>query len=110
MLQTLYKVYDPTTGPPIEAEFYELSLKQGSANGGRGFFVREYHGWWNEAEKRPMVVVTTLEPAEGAPTYNDALDIYQKLVERRVSEGFVHSYAPQFSADDPAGFIYRKLE
>lgn len=109
MLQTLYKTTDPTAGPASDAEFYEVFMEARTVMGKMAFFVQEKHGWWNEAEKRPVYLVSTLSPEEGLSTYDEAHTIYQRQVGRRVSDGFVHSYSPDFYSDSPARFVYRYL-
>jgi hypothetical protein len=109
MLQTLYKTPHPTAGPAVGAEFYEIFLEARRVKGTTVFFVREKHGWWDEGNRRAVHLVSTLSPEEGVSTWDEAHAIYQRQVERRVLDGFVHSYSPDFYGDGPARFVYRHL-
>jgi hypothetical protein len=108
MLQTLYRTATPTDST-VDAEFYELFLDSKVINGRRVFFVKEKHGWWDEAEKRTVWLVNTLCPEEGLSTYDEAADMYDKQVRKRVSDGFPHSFSPDYYGDNPRGFLYRNL-
>jgi hypothetical protein len=93
----------------MDAEFYEIFLEARFAAGRTAFFVLEKHGYWDEAQKRAVHLVSTLSPEEGVSTYDDALAIYQRQVQQRVSDGFVHSYSPDFYSDSATRFVYRDL-
>jgi hypothetical protein len=105
MLHTLYKTATPTR----DAEFYELFVEQKVIDRRRVFFVKEKHGWWNEADERAICCVNTLCPDEGLSTYDEAADMYEKQVRHRVSEGFAHSFSPDYYGQDPRGFVYQNL-
>jgi len=108
MQQTLYKTATPT-GPAIESGFYELFLESKVINERRVFFIREKHGWWDAANRRTICEQPTLWPEEGLSTYDEAADMYEKQVQHRVSEGFIHSFSLDFFNDDPRSFVYRNL-
>lgn len=109
MLQTLYKTAHPTGGPAVEPEFYEILLEARHVKGRTAFLVREKHGWWDEGKRRAVHLLSRLSPEEGVSTWDKAHAIYQTQVERRVLDGFVHSYSPDLYGDGPARFVYRHL-
>ncbi len=111
MLQTLYKTATPEGGPPLEAEFYTLYVEQKVIDGKRAYFVREKHGWWDEAEKqpKPKKLVQTFGPEEGFLTFEEALAEYETHVRHRVSNGFKHSFTHDFYSDDPFGYVHEIL-
>ena len=101
VFQTLYKTPNPEAGPPEEAEFYTLLLTFKGAQGQRGFFVIEKHGYWDETKKRPVHVVTTLSPEEGFATFNEAEVLYRQQLDYRLKAGFVHSFTPDVDDKGP---------
>ena len=111
MLQTLYKTATPHSGPPLEAEFYTLYIEPQVIDGRRAYFVREKHGWWDEAERKPKPkkLVQTFGPKEGFPTFDEALVEYETHLWHRVSNGFVHSFTHDFYSDDPNAFKHEVL-
>jgi hypothetical protein len=106
MLQTLYKTKNPMKSVD-EGEFYELVLKRYQVGGKSVFKVTETHGWWDEAGQRAVHLVKTLSPNEGFSTMQEAQEVYDRQVQERVSNGFVHSFSPDFFSQNK--YIYREL-
>jgi hypothetical protein len=102
--ETLYK-----TDVPQEmeaAEYFRPHLDMEFINGAWVFFVREKHGWYDDATKRAIHHMTTLSPEEGS-TSKEAEARYNQQVQFRAKEGYTHS----FSIDpfSPSGMQYRKI-
>jgi hypothetical protein len=74
-------------------EYFQPKLEFEVVDGKPQYFVREKHGYYSDTEKRPIHVITTLSPEEGYAIYGEALVRYQQQVDRRVKDGFVHSYS-----------------
>lgn len=91
MAGTLYKTKTPTTFE--DGEYYQPTLDFQFIGAERQWIVRETHGFWNNTEKRVEHVVTTLSPEDGYSSYEEALARYEQQVQRRVKDGFVHSFS-----------------
>jgi hypothetical protein len=94
MLETLYKTKTPEEVPVRQAEYYELVLEAKPVGNEVAYFVRELHGWWDEANKRAVNNWQTYGPEEG---YSDeAFERYKLQRLTRAKSGFVHSFTPNF--------------
>jgi hypothetical protein len=102
--ETLYK-----TNLPQEmeaAEYYQPHLDMEFIDGAWVFFVREKHGWFKDGEKRAIHHLTTLSPEEGS-TAKEAELRYNQQVQKRASEGYIHSFSiDPYSA---VGVKYRRV-
>lgn len=88
--ETLYKTDVPQQ--LSRAEFYQPQLAPETVNGKTLYFVREKHGWWDDASKKLVLHTTTLDPEEGFATLEDAEARYEQQLHHRASEGFMHSF------------------
>jgi len=70
-------------------------------NGGVAYFVREFHGWWNDEEKKNKNSCTTLSPEEGYSTIEEAHERYKVQRLARARSGFVHSFSPHYYGEKP---------
>jgi hypothetical protein len=91
MTRTLYKAKKPTSFD--DGEYYQPTIDFQFLNGKQQYFVRETHGYWNDNEKRVIHVLTTLSPEEGYSTFQEADQRYQQQLQKRVGDGFVHSFS-----------------
>lgn len=96
MLETLYKVKAPDEMPVEQAEYYELFIDSKPVNGKVVYFVREHHGWWDEANKRNVNNWQTYGPDEGYTNFEEALERYKLQRTNRAKSGYVHSLSPDF--------------
>jgi hypothetical protein len=104
---TLYKTKTPTTFE--DGEYYRPDFQIEFNGEKRAYFVRETHGFWNNTEKRVVQVVTTLSPDEGYATHLEAWARYEEQVQRRIKDGFVHSFSIDYYKSGGDGFIYEYL-
>lgn len=105
MFETLYKTDSPTE---LEhAEYYQPNLDMEFVEGKWIFFVREKHGWFNDARKRAEHHITTLSPDEPYTDAKEAQARYDQQLRHRASEGFVHSFS--FDPFAPNGVHYRRV-
>jgi hypothetical protein len=91
MAGTLYKTKTPTTFE--DGEYYQPKIDFEFIGDKRSYFVRETHGYWSDAEKRVVQVVKTYSPDEGYSTFREAEERYLQQVDRRIQDGFVHSFS-----------------
>jgi hypothetical protein len=103
--ETLYKTDSPADFGNSEYYQVQLDVGEGAAPGTHVYFVREQHGYFDNANKRAVHPVMTLSPQEGFATFEEAEARYQEQLRHRASEGFVHA----FSLDPWEGMKYRKL-
>jgi hypothetical protein len=104
MFKTLYKTATPQISVH-DAEFYQPMIATAVVNGKSLYFVRETHGWFDDAEKRPVSVTETLFHHEGLESGAEAARLIEQQVQHRVNEGFAHS----FSIDPYTGMVYEYL-
>jgi hypothetical protein len=96
LIETLYKVKNPEEVPVEQAEYYELVLDAGHSAGNKlAYFIRELHGWWDEARKRNVNSWQTYGSEEGYASFDEAFQRYQLQREARAKSGFVHSFSPE---------------
>jgi hypothetical protein len=105
MFETLYKTAKPTNFK--DGEYYQPDLKVEFRNGVQMYFVREKHGYWDETKKKMANQTVTLDPEEGFTDFAEAKRRYERQVEYRASQGFVHSFSIDFEGPDPVK--YRRL-
>src|ERR1039458_10134599 len=89
-MATLYKTNVPTdfeTG-----EYYQPSLTVERVGGDYRYFVREKHGWFSAKEKRIVHAIHTLAPEDGFANIDDAMELYNRQIRHRASEGFRHQF------------------
>lgn len=101
--ETLYKTEHPER--LNFAEYYQPQIEMELRNGKWIYFVREKHGWFNDTEKRPVHHLNTLNPEDGFESFDEAARAYERQVQHRATEGFVHS----FSIEIPTGQVYRRV-
>lgn len=106
MIRTLYKTKNPMKSVQ-DGEFYELALQRKRVGGAELFFVTETHGWWDESGQRTVHLMKTLSPVEGFPTLPEAQAVYERQVRERVSNGFAHSFTPDFFGHND--YVYEDL-
>lgn len=104
IFKTLYKTATPQASVH-DAEYYQPMIAVANVNGKSVYFVRETHGWFNDAEKRPVWVTQTLFHEEGLESHAEAAKLFENQVRHRVDEGFAHS----FSIDPYTGMVYEYL-
>ncbi len=112
--ETLYrtdprgKTFQP--GDPVsisETEYFQPFFDSHFADGKQVFFVRETHGYFDDKQKKVVLVVTTLAPEEGLATAEEAWIEYEAQLRFRALQGFVHA----FSVNIPkSGMNYRILD
>ena len=100
---TLYRTDAPQDLP--FAEYYQPQLHMELLNNNWAYFVREKHAWFDPETKKPVSNTYTLNLEEGFSSVEEAMARYERQIQQRVSEGFVHS----FSIEPPEGFVYRYL-
>jgi len=107
MFETLYKSDSPKDF--ANGEYYQIHLDFdiNRDNGKQLFFVREKHGYFDNQTKRMVHSVSTLDPTfdEGFTNLDEGKERYERQLQRRASEGFVHA----FSIDPFTGIKYRQL-
>jgi len=87
------------------AEYYQPMIATAVVNGKPMYFIRETHGWFNDAEKRPVSVTETLFHQEGLESHAEAAKLFEQQLQHRISEGFAHS----FGIDPYTGVVYEYL-
>lgn len=95
MIETLYKVKNPEGAPVEQAEYYELVLDAQHVGNQLMYFVRELHGWWDDAKKRNVNSWQTYGSKEGFPSFEEALQRFQLQREARAKSGFIHCFSPE---------------
>jgi hypothetical protein len=101
---TLYRSANPHTSV-MDGEYYQ-PLIDGVENGGKiKYFVRETHAWFDDLQKKPINIVTTLSPEEGLDDVSKAHKIFDQQVEHRVKEGFRHSFYIDPFAPKHIGYV-----
>jgi len=105
-METLYKTDKPTDFE--NGEYYQARLVRRDDHGVTTYVVEEKHGWFSDAEKRPVHHITTLSPEEGYKTYGEAEQAYNERLKHRTKEGFIHSFSIDFFAI--GGVVYRRLD
>jgi hypothetical protein len=88
-----------------QGEYYQPIIEFEMSEGQWLYFVRERHGYWNEAQKRMANQTVTFSPEEGFRSYQEARARFDQQVERRVQDGFIHSY--HFDPMQPNGIAYQ---
>jgi hypothetical protein len=86
----LYRGPDPEGDP--RAEYYSLSLSTKETFQTRPIFIRKSHGFWNEAEKRPIASVRTFGPDEGFDDPKEAEIEFERHLRHRAKVGFIHCF------------------
>jgi hypothetical protein len=105
MFETLHKTDVPTELDHVE--YYQPNLEVENSRTGHYYCVREKHGWFVDAEKRAVHHTSTLSPEEGFATFEEAQRRYDQQVQKRASEGFVHSFSVDPMSDPPVR--YRRI-
>lgn len=103
LFRTLYKTDTPQASPA--AEYYQPMIATAVVSGKYLYFVRETHGWFNDAEKKLITSTETLFYQEGLESHAEAAKLFDQQVQHRVSEGYAHS----FSIDPYTGMVYEYL-
>jgi hypothetical protein len=101
-LVTLYKT--PSPGLSLKSgEYYELALGQPPSD---TFVLKEYHGYWDELERRPAPghTVALIGHYRSLEEGNAAFE-KQKLF--RAKQGFMHGLRPGYHPSEP---IYEFVE
>jgi hypothetical protein len=104
MFKTLYKTATPKVSVH-DAEYYQPMVATAVVNGKQMYFVRETHGWFDDAEKRAVSVTETLFHQEGLESGMEAAKLFEQQMQHRINEGFAHS----FSIDPYTGIAYEYL-
>lgn len=104
MFKTLYKTATPQTSVH-HAEYYQPMIATAVVNRKLTYFVRETHGWFNDAEKRAVSTTQTFFHQDGLESHAEAAKLLEQQVQHRVKEGFAHS----FSIDPYTGMVYEYL-
>ena len=86
---TLYKDFQPDLEEqPDWAEYYQLRL---IPEENRSVYkVEEYHGWFNDSEKRAAHHIRILAPEEGFKTWGKALEAVRHQILHLAELGFIH--------------------
>jgi hypothetical protein len=69
---TLYKTSEPTE---YVSEYYEEAVIPHPNDERDAYQFLEFHGWWDESQKRPMHNIITISPDEGC-SLKEAEDLY----------------------------------
>jgi hypothetical protein len=93
MVETLYKTHTPEVGV---SECYELVILSKSGHGPGGYTFKEIYGWWDDAEKRFINKVVTINPEDDL-TWEQAQEMYRAARQNRARNGFVHAFSPDYS-------------
>jgi hypothetical protein len=104
MMETLYKTNTPKPSNATE-QYFELSLGEQTVDGQLGYFVRETHGWWDEATKRIVRVQYTLSPRAGFASVEEASDRYNRQRIERARRGFMHSFTPRWETSQRSKYV-----
>lgn len=108
MFETLYKTDSPKNF--ANGEYYQIHLdfQIHRDTGKQVFFVREKHGYFDNQKRRMVHSISTLDPdfSEGLTNFQEAQEKYERQLQHRASEGFVHA----FSIDPFTGIQYRRLD
>lgn len=107
MVLTLYKT--PSPGLSIKSgEYYELALLDDKDNG--GFVLKEFHGFWNEIERKPEPDSTS-NIVGRYQSYNEGEAAFEKQKMLRAGQGFYHSLTLSFNTSTQMPEeIYRFIE
>jgi hypothetical protein len=104
LIETLYKTNVPGELP--QAEYYQPRLEPRAGYDRKPcFVVTEKHGWYDASQTDTKfarkIQVTTLNPqsSEGFATIEEAFRRYDQQVQRRVGDGFVHSFSIEFDGE-----------
>jgi hypothetical protein len=99
VIETLYKTNVPEQMK--RAEYYQTHIDAKFHGGKWVFVVTEKHGWYNDQGKEVIDPRTTLDPGgdEGFATIEEAWRRYDQQVQRRASDGFVHSFYIEFDGN-----------
>jgi hypothetical protein len=104
MFKTLYRSATPQTSVH-EAEYYQPMVASANVNGKLLYFIRETHGWFDDAQKKAVSVTQTLFYEEGIESGTEAVKLLEQQIQQRVKDGFAHS----FSIDPYTGMSYEYL-
>jgi hypothetical protein len=98
MVQTFYRT-EHTLGDP-RAEYYSLELRSLPV----GFSVTEYHGWWDDEQKKALLNWRILNTAEEPLSHADALRIYDEQKQYLLAQNFDQQYETDYEGlRGPAG-------
>jgi hypothetical protein len=94
---TLYKVPNPVS---YISEYYEIAVLAIPNTAPRVYRFVEFHGWWDEENKKPIHNLSTISPEKGL-TSDEAEANYESQVQHRAREGFIYSFSPNPFGDGP---------
>lgn len=103
MFKTLYKTATPQSID--NAEYYQPMVATAAMNGKQLYFIRETHGWFDDAKKKSKAVTETLFHQEGVESGTEAVRLFEQQIQQRISDGFAHA----FSIDPYTGMTYEYL-
>ena len=109
-METLYKTNAPEQLD--RAEYYQPRIEQKFYDGKWRFIVTEKHGWYDDGEGKVVHHMITLDPSgsEGFDSIEEAWRRYQQQIDRRVADGFKHSFSIEFDPDKGLPVqLYKKL-
>jgi hypothetical protein len=104
IFRTLYKTATPQISVH-DAEYYQPMVATAVVNGKLMYFIRETHGWFDDAEKRAVSVTETLFHQDGLESGTEATKLFEQQVQHRIDNGFAHS----FGIDPYSGMVYEYL-
>jgi hypothetical protein len=82
------------------SEYYEEAVIPHPNDERDAYQFLEFHGWWDESQKRPMHNIITISPDEGC-SLKEAEDLYDKQIQHRAREGFKYAFSPNPFGDGP---------
>ncbi len=76
-----------------ETEYFQPQFELEFREGKHVFFIREKHGYFDDQQKKPASIITTLAPEEGFATADEAWKKYEERLRYRASQGFTHAFS-----------------
>jgi hypothetical protein len=104
MIETLYRTNSPDTAL-ITDHVFELTLGEETVDNQLGYYVRETHCWWDPRTRQIIRVQYTLSPRGGFATLDEAQASYDLQKTNRARRGYMHSFAPRYTADRRHNYV-----